>query len=171
MLNGEDPVHAAIPSGRNAGRTAAGTAVTAADLHRPAPRRQGIPGTCRGTRPACRARRPTWSARDRRPWRAPWYGMPDPGSYEAGVLCDRLRAIRLPRAGSVRSPAESTGGRCRRNRPGPLIRGVRPTARLNSRWRYHTKSIPNVVGIQPNRKNAGAAPGRGDGNGHGVRAH
>ena len=41
MVNGEDPVHAAIPPGRTAGRTAAGTAVTAADLHRPVPRRQG----------------------------------------------------------------------------------------------------------------------------------
>jgi hypothetical protein len=38
MLNGEDPVHAAIPPRRTAGRTAARTAVTAADLHRPVPR-------------------------------------------------------------------------------------------------------------------------------------
>ena len=37
MLNEEDPVHAAILPGRT-GRTAARTAVTAADLHRPVPR-------------------------------------------------------------------------------------------------------------------------------------
>ena len=48
MLNEEDPVHAAIPPGRTAGRTAARTAVTAADLHRPVPRRQGTRGTRRG---------------------------------------------------------------------------------------------------------------------------
>jgi hypothetical protein len=54
-LNGEDPVHAAIPPGRTVGRTAAGTAVTAADLHRPLPRRQGTRGARRGTHPACRA--------------------------------------------------------------------------------------------------------------------
>jgi hypothetical protein len=41
MVNREDPVHAAIPPGRTAGRTAAGTAITAADLHPPVPRRQG----------------------------------------------------------------------------------------------------------------------------------
>jgi len=41
MPNEEDPVHAAIPPGSTAGRTAARTAVTAADLHRPVPRRQG----------------------------------------------------------------------------------------------------------------------------------
>jgi hypothetical protein len=35
MLNEENPVHAAIPPGSTAGRTAARTAVTAADLHRP----------------------------------------------------------------------------------------------------------------------------------------
>ena len=35
MLNEEDPVHAAIPPGSTAGRTAARTAVTAADLHQP----------------------------------------------------------------------------------------------------------------------------------------
>ena len=55
MLNEEDPVHAAIPPGRTAGWTAARTAVTAADLHRPVPRRQGTRGARRGTRPACRA--------------------------------------------------------------------------------------------------------------------
>ena len=40
MLNEENPGHAAIPPGRTAGRTAARTAVTAADLHRPVPRRK-----------------------------------------------------------------------------------------------------------------------------------
>jgi hypothetical protein len=35
MLNEEDPVHAIIPPGSTADRTAARTAVTAADLHRP----------------------------------------------------------------------------------------------------------------------------------------
>jgi hypothetical protein len=50
MQNEEDPVHAAIPPGRTAGQTAARTAVTAADLHRPVPRRQGTRGACRGTR-------------------------------------------------------------------------------------------------------------------------
>src|SRR5271165_5799455 len=54
MLNEEDPVHAAIPPGRTAGRTAARTAVTAADLHRPVPRRQGTRDARRGTRPARR---------------------------------------------------------------------------------------------------------------------
>jgi hypothetical protein len=55
MLNVEDPVHAAIPPGRTAGQTAARTAVTAADLHRPVPRRQGTRSARRGTRPARRA--------------------------------------------------------------------------------------------------------------------
>jgi hypothetical protein len=49
MLNEEDPVGAAIPPGRTAGRTAARTAVTAADLHRPVPRRQRTRGTRHGT--------------------------------------------------------------------------------------------------------------------------
>jgi hypothetical protein len=44
MVNEEDPVHAAIPPRGAVGRTAAGTAVTAADLHRPVPRRQGTRG-------------------------------------------------------------------------------------------------------------------------------
>jgi hypothetical protein len=55
MLNEENPVHATIPPGSTADRTAARTAVTAADLHRPVPRRQGTRGARRGTRPACRA--------------------------------------------------------------------------------------------------------------------
>jgi len=83
MLTEEDPVHAAIPPGRTAGRTAARTAVTAADLHRPVPRRQGTRSARRGTRPACRAaglptaaarsksadhfHHPNISSRDRRP--------------------------------------------------------------------------------------------------------
>jgi hypothetical protein len=49
MLNEDDPVHAAIPPGRTADRTAARTAVAAADLHRPVPRRQGIRCTRHGT--------------------------------------------------------------------------------------------------------------------------
>jgi hypothetical protein len=49
MLNEEDPVGAAIPPGRTAGRTAARAAVTAADLHRPVPRRQGTRGARHGT--------------------------------------------------------------------------------------------------------------------------
>src|SRR5580698_5635703 len=39
MLNEEDPVRATIPPGSTAGRTAARTALTGADLHRPVPRR------------------------------------------------------------------------------------------------------------------------------------
>jgi hypothetical protein len=51
MVNEEDPVRAAIPPRGAVGRTAAGTAVTAADLHRPVPRRQGTRGARHGTPP------------------------------------------------------------------------------------------------------------------------
>jgi len=85
-MNAEDPVHAAIPRGRAAGLTAAGTAVTAADLHRPVPCRQGTRGARRDTRPAYRAAACL-----------PGRWLPDPqgidpagGSLRAGRLPERM---------------------------------------------------------------------------------
>jgi hypothetical protein len=52
MVNGEDPVHAAIAPGRTAGRTAAGTAVTAADSSRA--------GSAPVRHPRCSSRHSPW---------------------------------------------------------------------------------------------------------------
>ena len=104
-----------------------------------------------------RRRRPTWSAPGRRLWRGPLgTACPTQGHMKRGSVRQTSARYRYRARVPCGLQPSQLGGRCCRNRPGPLIRGARPTARLNSRWRCHTKSIPNAGGIQPNRKNAGS---------------
>jgi hypothetical protein len=98
MLNGEDPVHAAIPPGRTVGRTAAGL---------PSPRLTFTGRFRAGKAPevlvaalALLAAPPAYLVGSRPPTmaRPPWRGMPDSGSYEAGFCAPGFGAIRLSRA-------------------------------------------------------------------------